>query len=163
MSQNELLVDVLRRDLGLLKMTVADMSDGDLVQRPVAHANNGLWQLGHLVAAEARIVNDLAGRQVIELPAGFSEKYSRETASVDDPARLGTKDGILAVFEKVRAKTCEWVATLSAADLAAPAPEQMRNFFPTIGHIVHMLPTHAGMHVGQIQVLRRKLGKPILF
>ena len=35
MAQNDLLVDVLRRDLGFLKMTIADMSDADLLQRPV--------------------------------------------------------------------------------------------------------------------------------
>ena len=163
MPQNELLVDVLRRDLGFLKMTLGDMSDAELLQRPVPSANNGLWQLGQLVASEAMMVNESAGKTVIELPAGFSEKYSRETASVNDPAKLGNKADLLALFDKVREKTCQWVATQSAADLAKPAPEMMRQFFPTVGHLVHLFPTHVAMHVGQIQVLRRKLGKPILF
>ena len=163
MPQNDLLVDVLRRDLGFLKMTIQDMSDADLLQRPVPNANNGLWQIGQLVAAEAHMINECVGRSVIELPAGFAERYKRDTASVDDPAKLGNKADLLALFDKVREKTCQWVAMLSSSDMAKPAPEKMRNFAPTVGHIIQMLPTHVAMHVGQIQVLRRKLGKPILF
>jgi len=109
------------------------------------------------------IVNDCAGKTVIELPAGFSEKYTRETAGVNDPAKLGNKADLMALFDKVREKTCQWVTTLSPSDLAQPAPEMMRQFFPTVGHMVHLFPNHVAMHVGQIQVLRRKLGKPILF
>ncbi len=163
MAQNELLVDVLRRDIGFLKMTIGDMTDADLLQRPVPAANNGLWQIGQVVAAEAMMVNACAGKTIIELPAGFSEKYTKETAGVNDPAKLGTKADLVATLEKVREKTCAWVGTLSAADLAKPAPEMMRSICPTVGHLVHLFLSHVAMHVGQIQVLRRKLGKPILF
>lgn len=163
MAQNELLVDVLRRDIGFLKMTIGDMTDADLLQRPVPAANNGLWQIGQVVAAEAMMVNACAGKTVIELPAGFSEKYTKATASVNDPAKLGTKAELVAELEKARDKTCTWLGTLSAADLAKPAPEMMRSMCPTVGHLVHLFLSHVAMHVGQIQVLRRKLGKPILF
>lgn len=163
MGQNQLQVDMLRQNLGSLQMTVADMTDADLAQRPVPKANNGLWQLGHLIASEARMINGLAGNTVIELPAGFAEKYTRDTAAVDEQSRLGSKADLLALLEKVRGKTCEWVATLTPADLAKPAPERMRERFPTVGHLLFLMPGHTAMHVGQIQVLRRKLGKPILF
>lgn len=163
MAQNQVNVDVLQQNLGMIQMTVADMSDADLAQRPVPKANNGLWQLGHLIASEARMVNGCAGKTVIELPAGFEEKYTKETAAVDNQSRLGTKADLLALLEKVRGKTCLWVATLTAADLAKPAPEGIRNRFPTVGHLLLAIPGHTAMHVGQIQVLRRKLGKPLLF
>ena len=163
MPQNELLVDVLRRNGEILKSTIADMSDADLIQRPAPTANNGLWQIGHLIASETRLVNGTAGRTVIELPAGFAEKFKRDTASVDDPAKLARKADLLALFERVRAASCDWVASLSAADMAKPAPEQLRQRLPTVGHVAHLLPAHLSMHTGQLQVLRRKLGKPVLF
>ena len=47
------------------------------------------------------------------------------------------------------------------AQLTTPSP--MPNFFPTVADVVGLGSMHIGMHVGQIQVLRRKLGKPILF
>lgn len=148
MAQNELLVDVLRRDIGFLKMTIGDMTDADLLQRPVLAANNGLWQIGQLAAAEAMMVNACAGKTVIELPAGFSERYTKETASVNDAAKLGTKADLVATLEKVREKTCAWVGTLSDSDMAQPAPEMMRSICPTVGHLIHLFLSHVAMHVG---------------
>jgi|SRR5208282_146881 len=163
MPQNELQVDMLRRNLEFLKLTIADLLDADLIQRPVPKANNGLWQIGQLIAAEAMMVNTSAGKTIIELPAGFAERYTKETASIDDPAKLGNKKDLMALFDKVREKTCAWAATLTPADMAKPTPEKMRQFVPTVGHLANMIPVHVAMHIGQIQVLRRKLGKPILF
>ena len=90
-------------------------------------------------------------------------EYTKETAGVNDPAKLGTKAELVAELEKAREKTCAWLATLSAEDLAKPAPERMRSICPTVGHLIHLFLSHVAMHVGQIQVLRRKLGKPVLF
>jgi hypothetical protein len=163
MSQNDLLVDVLRRNLSMLQATVADMTDAELIQRPVPGANNGLWQIGHLIASESRLVNGGAGKIVIELPAGFADRYNTKTASINEPAQLGNKADLLALLADVREKTCQWVAGLTVADMARPAPEAMQKRLPTVGHIVTMIPAHIAMHIGQLQVLRRKLSKPILF
>ena len=73
MAHNELLVDVLRRDTNFVKMLLGDMTDADLIQRPVPNANNALWQLGHLIGTEAWMVNTAAGKTIIELPAGRNE------------------------------------------------------------------------------------------
>jgi hypothetical protein len=67
----------------------------------------------------------------------------------------------MAQFERVRAGTIAWAKTLTAAQLAAPSP--MPQFLPTVAHVVNLAAGHIWMHCGQIQVLRRKLGKPILF
>jgi hypothetical protein len=160
---NELLVEVLAGNLGMLKNTLQDMTDAELIQRPVPAANNMLWQLGHLINAETMMVNGSAGTTIIELPAGFAERYDKKAAGENDPAKLGSKEDLLNLFSKVRGKTCAWVATLTPADLAKPGPERMRSMCPTVGHLVLLLPAHVAMHLGQLQVLRRKLGKPILF
>ena len=106
MSQNELLVDGLHRNLGMLNMTLADMTDAELLQRPVPGANNGLWQLGHLIAAEAGMINGCAGKTINELPAGFAERFNSKTALVDDPAKLGAKADLLGLLGQVRERTC---------------------------------------------------------
>jgi hypothetical protein len=41
--------------------------------------------------------------------------------------------------------------------------ELLVSVLPTVGHVMMPLPVHVGMHLGQIQVLRRKLGKPVIF
>jgi uncharacterized damage-inducible protein DinB len=55
------------------------------------------------------------------------------------------------------AKSC------TPADLNKPGPERMARMAPTVGHVLGLLGNHYMMHMGQIQVLRRKLGKPVLF
>ncbi|HSV16090.1 MAG TPA: DinB family protein, partial [Tepidisphaeraceae bacterium] len=79
------------------------------------------------------------------------------------PSKLGKKAELLALFEANRKKIADWVGTLSANDMAKPAPENLRSFLPTVGHVGLLLPGHLNMHIGQIQVLRRKLGKPVMF
>lgn len=39
-------------NLEIAQMTLADMSDAELVQRPVPTANHALWQLGHVAVSE---------------------------------------------------------------------------------------------------------------
>jgi hypothetical protein len=163
MPQNELLADIIRRDVGTLQMTLGDMTDSELAQRPVPGANTPLWQIGHLINADANMANGCAGRTIVELPAGFADRYKKDTAGENDPKKMGSKAELLALFDKNRNAIASWVATLSTDDMTKPAPERLRGFAPTVGHVVQVIPAHLSMHLGQIQVLRRKLGKPLLF
>ena len=155
---NELLADIYARSLHMVKMTLADFTDAQMLDRPLPNANNPLWQLGHLILSEARMTNGAA-----LLPQGFEARYTKETAASNDPALLGNKADLLALFENIRNNSIQWVKSLSEADMAKPSPETVRHIFPTIGHLAHLLPQHAAMHLGQFQVLRRKLGMPNLF
>ena len=76
---------------------------------------------------------------------------------------LRHQGGFVDLLTKTRMATIAWVKTLTPADLGKPGPEPMKQFCPTVGHIVELLPTHFAMHMGQMQVARRKLGKPVMF
>ena len=52
---------------------------------------------------------------------------------------------------------------LSESDLQKASPERLRRMSNNVADIVVLLATHSAMHIGQIQVIRRKLGKPVLF
>ena len=162
MTTIELIADGCARNLEMLKMLVGDFSEADMMVRPCAGANHAMWQLGHLISSEAQMVGACGGKAA-ELPAGLGEKFTKETSKIDDAKAFGTKAQLLELFGKVRAATVSWVKSLKEADLNKPAPEQMRAFFPTVGHLVLLLPGHLDMHAGQVQVIRRKLGKPVLF
>jgi hypothetical protein len=94
------------------------------------------------------------------LPAGFKERYTKETSGSDDPSKFATKADLLALLDKVRAASIEFAKTVTPAQLGAKGPVE---FTPTVGDAIQMQLVHVGMHWGQIQVLRRKLGKPIMF
>jgi hypothetical protein len=157
---NDFFASSMRGSLEMLKMHLNDMTDAELMQRPVPGANTANWQIGHLIASEVFLVSK-AGGKTAELPAGFIEKYSKETNKSDDPSRFATKAELIATFEKVREGTIAWAKSLTPAQLQAPSP--MPKMFPTMADLANLANLHIAMHVGQIQVLRRKLGKPVLF
>jgi hypothetical protein len=162
MNTNQTFTDSLSRNFEMLKMTLADLSDADLLVRPAPGANHAAWQLGHLATAEARMVAGAKG-VAPELPAGFADRFKKDAAGSDDASAFPKKQELLDIFAKVRRASIEWAKTLTSQQLDQDAPETIRAFCPKVGHIPGVLAEHAAMHLGQFQVLRRKLGKPVLF
>lgn len=163
MNQVELAADTLQRNLELLKSTLADFSDADLMVRPAPSANHAAWQLGHLANSESNLLNAVKPGAVTPVSPAFAEKFNKQTAAIDDPVFFPTKAQLLDTLLNLRTATVAWVKTLTPADLELPMPEKYRPRIPTVGHLLAMLPAHVAMHVGQLQVIRRKLGKPLLF
>jgi hypothetical protein len=161
MTLNEILVAGLQQSINMFKLHLADFSDADLLTRPVPGANHANWQLGHLITSENRTMT-ACGIQMPALPAGFADRYTKQTAKSDDPKQFACKSDLLDLFDKTRAASVAFAKSATAAQLAAPSPI-MPEMFPTIAALLAMGMTHDAMHVGQIQVLRRKLGKPNLF
>ena len=76
----------LKTNHEILKMFLSDLSDADLLVRPVPGANHIAWQLGHLVSTEGRFQTMVPGGTPVELPAGFDKQHNKETAAADAPA-----------------------------------------------------------------------------
>jgi uncharacterized damage-inducible protein DinB len=163
MTEAELLADVLARSFKMLSDTLADFSDADILVRPCPNANHAAWQLGHLTLAESGMLNSIKEGLVPALPADFAAKFTKETVSNDDAAFFPKKAALLAQFAKVNDAVIAWGKSLSQADLDTPTTGRMAAFVPTTGHLMALMSNHIMMHMGQFQVIRRKLGKPILF
>jgi hypothetical protein len=142
---------------------LGDLSDADLLVRPVPGANHIAWQLGHLIASERGMMEQVAPGSMPALPAGFKEKHTKETAGSDDPNAFLTKDEYLKLHAAVRAATLAVLDRTSDADFDKPAPESMQGYAPTIGDLFVLHGQHWTMHSGQWAVIRRKLGRPPLF
>ncbi len=141
---------------------VQDMTDADLLLRPVPGMNHVAWQLGHLITASKMMLGEL-GQPAPALPAGFEEGYTKETSGSDDPARFATKDVYLDLAAKIKAASLVAVDAIPERKLDEPAPEQMREYAPTVAAVLTLVGTHWLIHSGQFVALRRKLGKPVLF
>jgi hypothetical protein len=140
---------------------LADLTDTDLLVRPVAAANHVAWQLGHLIVSHHEMLSEV-GVRLSPLPPGFVENHTRAAAGSDEPAQFLTRDSYLALLDQVRQAALAALETMSDAQLAQPAPEKMRSYAPTIASVFNTVGTHEMMHTGQFAVLRRKLGKPIV-
>ncbi|TWU14154.1 DinB superfamily protein [Symmachiella macrocystis] len=140
---------------------LGDLEDSELFIRPADSANHAAWQLGHLICSEHSLVSGLRPGSMPDLPEGFLDKYTKETASIDDPAQFHTKDEYMKLRKEQRAGTLKVLDTMTDADFDEPAPEKFRAHFPTVGSIMVLQGMHTVMHAGQWAVLRRKLGKPV--
>jgi hypothetical protein len=143
---------------------VSDLSDADLLVRPVPAANHTAWQIGHLIASEVFMVKEqLPATAYPELPAGFVEKHSQKNHADDSPAGFLSKADYLTLFGKVRDTTIAAVGKLTEADLDKASVGIMAKFAPTVGALLILVSNHTLMHAGQFTVARRNLGKPVLF
>jgi hypothetical protein len=141
-----------------------DLSDADLLVRPVAGANHIAWQLGHLIASEISLVrSQLPDAAYPQLPTGFAEQHGKETAGQEPPKGFLKKQQYVDLFNRVRDATKATVAKLSDADLDRPSTGNMAQFAPKLGDFLVLVANHTLMHGGQFSVVRRKLGKPIMF
>jgi hypothetical protein len=154
----------LKTTQNLMNSVLADMGDADLLVRPVPGANHIAWQLGHLISSEGHLLKDvLPGLAPAELPAGFAQQHGKETQMVDPPKGFLSKSAYVELYNKARGATLAAVDKLSDADLDRPAPGPLVKLAPTLGALLLMVSTHDMMHGGQFSVVRRKLGKPVLF
>ncbi len=164
MNGRDVIKTALQSTQQLLNWYVSDLADADLLVRPVASANHIAWQLGHLISAESGLLSgQLPGASYAQLPAGFREKYTKETAVSDAAADFLTKEQYLGLYNKAREATLAAVEKLSDADLDRPTTNNMAKFAPTLGALLLLTANHTLMHAGQFTPVRRKLGKPVLF
>ena len=146
----------------ITRMYLADLSDTELLVRPVPACNHITWQLGHLISSEVDLLNSVCPGQGAELPAGFKEKHSKEQIGCEDASQFFTKQEYQDLLAKVHASTAAALDGLSDADLDQPSPEWLRKHFPTVGQMFTLIGSHPMMHAGQFVVVRRALGKPVL-
>jgi hypothetical protein len=137
------------------------LTDESLVVRPVEGAHHAAWQLGHLIVSERRMVEGVRKGSGVALPAVF------EAAHDKDPS-YSRNVGFLPLAEYVDLMTRQRELTLGLlrefpeADLALPAPEFMRAYAPTNASVFLSIASHELMHAGQIAVIRRRLGLPVV-
>ena len=80
--------DAIRATMDLSSMVfkgyLNDLDDSQLLARPGEGCNHLAWQVGHLIASEVSLLDSICPGKAAELPAGFAEAHSKETATSDD-------------------------------------------------------------------------------
>jgi hypothetical protein len=162
MTAKDVIKSVYSSNFNVLSQYISDLTDAELLMRPVPGANHIAWQLGHLISAEISLLSAIPGGSKLELPSGFAERHGKDMAAVEPPKNFLTKAEYLSIFKKVREQTFAKLDALPEADLDKKNTGPLQQFCPTIGSLFLLVANHQMMHAGQFAVLRRKLGKPIL-
>ena len=140
-----------------------DLTDEEMLHRPDPKCNHINWQLGHLIVSEHQMIESICPGSMPALPDGLAEKYTKETAAIDDPAALVDKQTLMAAYEEQRAATLAALENLSDEQLGQESPEPVRSYAPVVAAVFEMQGSHYMMHAGQWAVIRRQLGRPPLF
>jgi hypothetical protein len=163
MTANEVAIVSLESTMGTLEMFLADFTDAELLVRPVPGANHAAWQLGNIILGEPFLIcAELPNVVYPQLPVGFAELHGSKGAGIDASEGFLTKDAYLKLLKEYRAVTVDAVRKLSDVELGRPSCEKMKWAGPTLAHVILFDANHTLMHAGQLSVIRRKLGKPIL-
>jgi DinB superfamily len=157
--------DALKLGIGMsdfiINAYIGDLSDADLLIRPVPGMNHIAWQLGHLISAEHRFVEMVSPGSCPPLPEGFDAAHSKETAKVDDPSKFLPLAKYQELWKAQRAATLAVLDGYPEANLDKADPDKYPPFAPTVAALLAMSGTHALMHCGQFVAVRRQLGKPV--
>jgi uncharacterized damage-inducible protein DinB len=148
----------------VMERYLTDLSDADLLIRPVAGMNHIAWQLGHLALSEKALLERVRPGAGAPVPEGFDVAHGRDESStkLDDPSKFETKERYVELLKQQRAATLAALESMTDADLDAPGPEQMRAMAPTVGSVMLLIGTHGLMHVGQWVAVRREKGLPVV-
>lgn len=133
----------------MVPMYLSDLSDEDMWLQPVPGANTIGWQMNHLIDSEQKLISEAVPGAVY--------------TDVKAPGEKAAKAEYIAQFTRVRDATLANVDRLADSDLDKPNTGRLAHFAPTMADLILLIANHTLMHAGQFTVLRRKVGKPVLF
>lgn len=152
--------DVLIHNLTATQLMVqrftADLPPSEYLHRPAEKANCAAWTVGHLALSARHVLTQL-GAPLPSLPEGFDRRFSREEGC-PQAGDFGEIAAIIPVFNEHRTRLIDAVRHTTTEQLDRPL-EKPHPMFKTLGEYVSFMSAHTAMHVGQITIIRRSLGK----
>jgi len=162
MKTHEAIISNLHSARYVITRYLEDLHSEDLLVRPHPDAHHVAWQLGHLVLSECQMVRAVRPGSGYDLPVDFIAKHDKANAAKSQLADFCAKDHYLSLMEAVRAATLKALGEIPQEQLSNPGPESMRGYAPKVGSVFLAIANHEMMHSGQIAVVRRVLGKPVV-
>jgi hypothetical protein len=162
MKTHEAISSNLHTSRFIMTSYLNDLSDEDLIVRPVPAAHHAAWQIGHLILSESQMINGVRASSAPALPPEFAARHDKGAAKASDNTQFYSKSQYLSFMNNLREATLALLSQLSEEDLSKPGPEAMRSYAPKVGSVFLSIANHELMHSGQIAVIRRTLGKPVV-
>ena len=158
----EIVLSLYAMNLDFSRRLVADIPDDQMCAQPVPGRvmNHAAFLLGHLTWTSDNVSAMLAGTTPV-LPSNWADTYGRGAKPVIDRSCYRSKADLLKMLEDAHGRMADAFSKAPPELLARPAPERLRNRFPTVGHLaLAMMTSHGAVHNGQISAWRRALGWP---
>ncbi len=160
MTQSQLIGKFLRGSDVLLARYLDDLTDDECHRQPAPGVNSAAWVMGHLALIDRRALDRL-GAESPELPEGFEQKFGATRHPAGDQSHLGDPGELRRLCRDYRARLIAAVESASDEVLGKPL-EKPSAIASTVGEFVAFMGQHAALHLGQVTVLRRSLGRAVV-
>ena len=78
MNANEAIKSALDTAEMISMAYLEDLTDEEMMVRPIDSCNHIKWQVGHLITSENKMINSCCPGATPDLPAGFADRYAPE-------------------------------------------------------------------------------------
>ncbi len=147
----------------MLKGYLTDLTPDQWFWTPGEGLTHIAWQIGHLAASEyALLLKRVRGVEEADkrfMPDEFFAHFSRGSTPTPEPAANPPVEEILRTFDDVHDRCIAAVEGYDEGQLDQPL-DQPHPVFTTKLAAIEYQPVHEAMHIGQIVLLRRLMGKP---
>lgn len=154
---NEVLLKYYADSLAAIEKLLADVPDERLAEQPAGLRNHPAWTLTHLCVGNDFCLQSVAREPIC--PKEWFPLAGPGTMPTPDRAAYPSKDVLLATLRRQHELVTEGVRAAPPGHFDQPAPERVRSFAATLGHIVaYMLASHENYHLGQLLAWKRVAG-----
>ena len=151
---NQILLDIHSDAVRELEKALADIPATDVAVQPRGVVNHAAWTLTHLCVANDFLLQ-LLGESML-CPAGWAEVAKPGTIPQPDASMYPSLAESLTTIHQQRKQIVEAVTRADPETFNQPAPDALRDFAPTLGHIItYLLAVHTHYHLAQIYVWKR--------
>ena len=105
MNANEAIKSALDTAEMISMAYLEDLTDEEMMVRPIESCNHIKWQVGHLIASENKMINSCCPGAMPDLPVGFADRYASEHSASDDNTAFDSKADLLTLYKQQRAGT----------------------------------------------------------
>jgi len=139
-----------------------DLKPEEFQHRPCLGANNASWIVGHLTCIDRAQLEKLEAQPLPALPEGFTDRFATtRAAATGTTADFGNPHDLIKYFDQHRDLLIKTVEHLPASVLNSPPPF-VSPLFSDRGESLLFVGLHNAMHLGQLSIIRRSLGRPPL-
>jgi uncharacterized damage-inducible protein DinB len=124
---------------------------------PIEGAHHVMWIAGHVAMTDDYFLKAVGGQESV-IDESWEKLFGMGSTACEDASVYPSWDEIVATMIERRGALEAWFATLDADALAAPLPEEIQFFAPSVGALMGSVAWHEGFHAGQTTAIRKKLG-----
>jgi uncharacterized damage-inducible protein DinB len=139
---------------------IDDLKPEEFLHRPCLGANCAAWIVGHLARTDRNQLKSLRSAGLPEVSEPFLEQFAAtRAAATGTTADFGPPQELVRLFDLHRDLLTERVKEMSREELTS-APPWPSPLFTDWSEALLFMGLHTSMHMGQLSMIRRSLGRP---